>query len=73
MHVQPEPLLEQLLRDEPAVRDDHDRRRAEVEAGLEPLGLEHRDPEPLGGDLRRRRDELPPAAGGRVRAREQQR
>ena len=65
-------LGEQLRRDEQAVRDDDDGRRAEVEPRLEPLGLQHGDPEPLGGDLGRRRGELASApaggASGRVRS-----
>ena len=54
MHVEPETLLEQLHRDEHAVRaHDHHGRRAGRLVGA--LRLHDRDAEPLGGLLRGRR------------------
>ncbi len=64
--------LQELLRDQRAVGDEHDRLGVELGLGG-PLGLEHGDPEPLGDDLRRRRGLLAAAARGPVRPREQER
>ena len=62
MNVEPQPLREELLGDQQAVRADDDDGGAEVEARLGPLGLEHADAEPLGDDLRGRRREPATAA-----------
>ena len=70
MHVQPESLLEHLLGDDEAVRDRDDGVRAEVETRLEPLRLQHRDPQALGGQLGRRRRVLAAPARGRIGPRE---
>ena len=51
---------EQRLGNEAAVRDCDHRRRAEVQAGLERVGLQHRDPERLCGCLGRRRASFRP-------------
>src|SRR5262249_25363709 len=64
MNVEPEGLLEEARRDVQAVRADDDGVDRLGELG--PLGLVHRDAEPLGGDLRRRRRERAAAAAGRV-------
>ena len=70
MHVEPEPFREHRLGNDQPVRDRDDHRCAEVEARLGPRRLERADPEPLCRCLRRRRDELSPAAGRRVGSRE---
>ena len=68
--VEPEPLVEQRLGDDEAVRDRDDDRGTEIEARLEPLGLEHGDPEAFRGLLGRRRHELATSARRRIRPRE---
>ena len=62
MHVQPETLVEHRVGDDQPVRDRDDDRCAEIEARLEPLRLEDREPEALGRELGRRRRELAPSA-----------
>ena len=64
MDVEPEPSREQRLRDQQAVGGDDDRVAGELELRRRPLGLQHRDPQPLGDDLRGRRGELAAAPGG---------
>ena len=71
MDVQPQASPEERLGDQQPVGADNDGVRPELDAGLRALGLEHGDAEPLGGELRRRRRDLPPAAPRRVRARQQ--
>ena len=66
MDVEPQPLVEQRLRDQLPVRD-HDRDgRAEVEAGLELLRLNDVDAESLRGLLGRRSRELASPSRGCV-------
>ena len=70
MHVEPASLREHVLGDDEAVRDGDDGVRAEVETRLEPLRLQHRDPQALGGQLGRRRKVLAAPARGRIGPRE---
>ena len=73
MDVQPEPLLEQALRDQQAVRGDDRRLTRKLQLRRRPVGLQHRDPELFGDELRRRRRELPAAPGRAVGTRQQRR
>ena len=71
MHVQPEALAEELLRDEHPVAGDDDNARLAGEGG-ELVRLLDRDLEALRDFLRRRRGLLSPSALGLVRAREEE-
>ena len=70
MDVEPVVPFEQHRRDEQAVGDRDDRLRGKVDRRVEPLGLENRDAQPLGGDLRGGRLRPPPASARAVRASE---
>ncbi len=62
MHVQPETLVEHCVGDDQPVGDGDDHRSAEIEARLQPLRLDDREPEVLGGELCGRRRELATSA-----------
>ena len=62
MDVEPQRALEQLVRDQEAVGADDDRVGGELDGLVEPRRLRHRDPEPLGRLLRRRRRDATPAS-----------
>ncbi len=53
MDVQPQVVVEQVVRDDQPVCDRDDHGRAELEAARGALRLEHGNSEPRGGELRR--------------------
>ena len=71
MHVQPETLGEHRVGDDQPVRDGDDDRSAEIEARLQPLRLENRDPQALARQAlpatARACGHVPARASGRVR------
>ena len=73
MDVEPQPLLEQLIWDQQAVRTDDDGGCVEVEPGRWPLGLEHRDAQSLGNLLGGCRLLVAAAAASRVGPRQERR